>query len=140
MADLLVNIDVDDLSRGTAFYCDALGLRVGRRFGDAAVELLGAAVPIYLLAAAAGSAPFTGAPAGRDYAPHWTPVHLDVVVDDLEAALRRAEAAGARRGDSADEPIAERAWGRLARLRDPFGHGLCLLEFRGRGYDAVTTG
>ena len=39
--NLLVNIDVDNLEKGTRFYCDGLGLRVGRRF-DGWVELLGA--------------------------------------------------------------------------------------------------
>ena len=31
MADLLVNIDVDDLEKAVAFYTAGLGLRVGRR-------------------------------------------------------------------------------------------------------------
>jgi catechol 2,3-dioxygenase-like lactoylglutathione lyase family enzyme len=39
--ELLVNIDVDDLERATRFYEGAFGFRVGRRFGDACVELLG---------------------------------------------------------------------------------------------------
>ena len=30
--NLLVNIDVDDLEKATRFYCDGLGLTVGRRF------------------------------------------------------------------------------------------------------------
>ena len=46
--DLLVNIDVDDLEKATRFYCQGLGLRVGRRF-DGWTELVGAAAPIYLL-------------------------------------------------------------------------------------------
>jgi len=25
----------------------------------------------------------------------------------------------------------------MANLADPFGHGFCLLEFRGKGYDEV---
>ena len=31
----------------------------------------------------------------------------------------------------------EHAYGRLALLSDPFGHGFCLLEFRGNGYDEL---
>jgi hypothetical protein len=31
----------------------------------------------------------------------------------------------------------EAVWGRMVVLSDPFGHGVCLLEFRGAGYDAV---
>ncbi|ACG74117.1 Glyoxalase/bleomycin resistance protein/dioxygenase [Anaeromyxobacter sp. K] len=131
--DLLVNVDVDDLARAVAFYTQAFGLRVGRRFGGAAAELLGASSPIYLLENRAGSAPYPGAATAREYGRHWTPVHLDVAVPALEPALARAEAAGARReGD-----VAERPWGRMARLADPFGHGICLLEFRGRGYDEI---
>ena len=46
---VLANIDVDNLVRATDFYCSALGLRVGRRFGSSAVELLGGSTAIYLL-------------------------------------------------------------------------------------------
>src|SRR5262245_21785525 len=53
-AGLLVNIDVDDLQKGATFYCDALGLRIGRRF-DGWLELVGAAAPIYLLPKPSGS-------------------------------------------------------------------------------------
>ena len=53
-ADVLINIDVDDLDRAVAFYAAAFDLEVGRRFGAFAVELTGATVPIYLLAKAAG--------------------------------------------------------------------------------------
>ena len=132
---LLVNVDVPDLARAEQFYTAALGLTVGRRFGEGAVELLGAAVPIYLLASPAGSPPFTGAAEKRRYDRHWTPVHLDFAVEDLDAALARAKAAGAR----LDLPVRQCAWGRLAVLSDPFGHGLCLLQFEGAGYDAIAT-
>ena len=129
--DLLVNIDVDDLDRATAFYTAALPLRVGRRFGDGGVELLGASSPIYLLAKPAGS---EGAPgARRGYGRHWTPVHLDFVVPDLDAAVARAMAAGA----VLEVPAATHAWGSIAMLADPFGHGFCLIEFSEQGYDAI---
>jgi lactoylglutathione lyase len=95
MARVLINIDVDDLARAEVFYTVAFGLRAGRRFGSDAVELLGAAAPLYLLAKPAGSAPHHGAAAARDYGRHWTPVHLDFAVDDLDAAMRAALAAGA---------------------------------------------
>lgn len=132
---LLVNVDVPDVARAERFYTAALGLTVGRRFGGGAVELLGAAAPIYLLANPGGSPPFSGAEETRRYVRHWTPVHLDFAVDDLDAALARAEAAGAR----LDLPVRQTAWGRLAVLSDPFGHGLCLLQFEGAGYDAIAT-
>jgi len=131
--DLLVNIDVPDLGRAIAFYRDAFGLTVARRFGADVAELNGWPVRLYLLQKPAGSPGAAGAL--RHYDRHWTPVHLDVVVDDLDAALEQALAAGARiEGD-----IRTEAWGRIVVLGDPFGHGLCLIQFLGRGHDDRTT-
>jgi len=130
--DLLVNIDVPELEPAVAFYTRALGLTVGRRFGEDGVELLGAAKPIYLLRKAAGTRPAPGA-RRRNYARHWTPVHLDFLVPDVDAAVERAVNAGAK----VDEPAQDRDWGRIAMLADPFGHGFCLLQFSGPGYDAI---
>src|SRR5688500_7968333 len=97
VAKLLVNIDVDDLETAANFYQHAFELTIGRRFGLHALELTGADAPIYLLAKGPGSTPFPGASEVRDYERHWTPVHLDFAVDDLEAALLRAERAGAKK-------------------------------------------
>jgi predicted enzyme related to lactoylglutathione lyase len=132
MVSLLVNIDVPDIAAGVAFYTSALPLRVGRRLGASIVELLGVEAPIYLLEKAPGSTAAPGAGA-RDYARHWTPVHLDVAVDDLDTAVRRAEAAGATR----ERDVESHVWGRIAYMADPFGNGFCLLQFSARGYDAI---
>ncbi len=129
---LLVNIDVDDLEKATAFYCEGLGLAVGRRFAGWR-ELLGGSSPIYLLPKDAGSPISPALDRTRDYARHWTPVHLDFVVDDIDAAIARARAAGA----TVEQEPREHAYGRLALLADPFGNGFCLLQFTGRGYDAI---
>jgi catechol 2,3-dioxygenase-like lactoylglutathione lyase family enzyme len=129
--NLLVNIDVDNLEKGTRFYCDALGLRVGRRF-EGVVELLGLNAPIYLLEKRHGTQPFAGG-ASRDYDRHWTPVHLDFEATDLPRAVARAMAAGA----ALEQDVEGKSWGRIAMLSDPFGNGFCLIEFTGRGYDAI---
>ncbi len=129
--DLLVNIDVPDLARAEAFYCAALGLTVTRRFGEGGAELSGLPVRLYLLEKPEGSVG-----AGEDvrrYSRHWTPVHLDVVVDELEPALNRAVAAGA----TLEVSTQVHAWGKIAMLADPFGHGLCLIQFLNRGYDEI---
>ena len=133
MTDLLVNIDVDDLDRAIAFYSQAFGLTAGRRFGAGGVEMLGLSAPIYLLVKPAGSVAASTASQRRDYARHWTPVHLDFVVADIRAAVARAEAAGA----ALEAPLKSRAWGHLALMADPFGNGFCLVEFLGRGYDEI---
>lgn len=127
-------IDVDDVERAIAFYTEGLGLEVGRRFDEGWVELCGAPIPIDLLRRGAGTPANVNVDApARDYRRHWTPVHLDFTVDDLDAAVERARAAGA----SVEGDLRSFPWGRIARLADPFGHGFCLLEFRGRGYDEL---
>ena len=122
MPDLLVNIDVDDLEKAVAFYSQAFGLVVGRRFGAGGAEMLGSSAPIYLLQKPAGSLAAAAAKQRRDYSRHWTPVHLDFVVTEMESALARAEAAGA----ALEAPVRTSSWGRLALMADPFGNGFCL--------------
>jgi predicted enzyme related to lactoylglutathione lyase len=131
-AGLLVNIDIDDLDKATRFYCEALGLRVGRRF-DGWIELVGSTASIYLLPKAAGTSVSPASDQKRDYRRHWTPVHLDFVVTDLPRAVERARTAGA----SMEQDVETKAWGRIAMFSDPFGNGFCLLEFLGRGYDEI---
>ncbi len=130
---LLVNIDVDDLERGIDFYTRAFDFVVSRRFGNDAVELAGADAAVYLLAKPVGSLAAPTAIRERDYQRHWTPVHLDLVVDDIDTAVRRAVDAGAM----LEQPATARAYGSIALLADPFGHGLCLLQFNDQGYDAL---
>lgn len=131
--NLLINIDVPDVAKAEVLYAHAFGLEPGRRFGDAGVELLGAQAPIYLLETA--DATIGAGDSRRDYARHWTPVHMDVVVGQLEPALDRALEAGMVQ----ESDIREANWGRIVRLADPFGHGWCLLQFVNRGYDEITT-
>jgi predicted enzyme related to lactoylglutathione lyase len=129
--DLLINIDVPDLAEAIAFYTQAFGLAVTRRLGAEVAELSGLPARIYLLEKPGGSIGAAKDP--RRYDRHWTPVHIDVVVDDIEAALRRAVAAGAH----VETDIRVAPYGKLAVLADPFGHGFCLIEFVGRGYDEI---
>jgi predicted enzyme related to lactoylglutathione lyase len=132
--DIRICIDVDDVERAIAFYTQGLQLRLGRRLGADWAELLGAGSAIDLLCNAAGTAPLGESnPARRSFERHWTPVHLDFVVADVDAAATRLVGLGAR----LERPVQERRWGRMANLADPWGHGFDLLEFRGRGYDEI---
>ena len=90
---LLVNIDVPDLERAIAFYTEAFGLTLRRRFADQGAELAGWPAAVFLLKKDAGTIGAAGQP--RTYERHWTPVHLDVVVEEIGAAVDRAVAAGA---------------------------------------------
>ena len=126
---LLVNLDVDDLDKAVQFYGAAFGLTVGRRFGASGVEMLGSPVPVYLLLKEPGSPAADTTTHRRTYKRHWTPVHLDFVVDDIDAAVQRAVFAGAL----SEKPVTTQAWGKLALMADPFGHGFCFVQFLGHG-------
>lgn len=129
----LINLDVDDLDKAVSFYSTAFGLEVGRRFGDFGVEMVGGSAPIYLLVKSPGTPASITTSQRRSYERHWTPIHLDFVVDEIEPAMQRALFAGAQQ----EQPIARHPWGKLALMADPFGHGFCLVQFLGRGYDEI---
>lgn len=131
--DVLVNLDVDDLDKAVRFYSSALELKVGRRFGLSGVEMLGSSSPIYLLVKSSDTQVAPTTTQQRNYQRHWTPIHLDFVVDEIESAVERAVTAGAR----LEQPIVTYNWGKLALLADPFGHGFCFVQFLGHGYDEI---
>jgi predicted enzyme related to lactoylglutathione lyase len=127
-------IEVTDAARGIAFYCDGLGLSVKHRYSPRWIELAGANLPIFLLAGRGPVADLGRVTAPRNYDRHWTPVHLDFIVADLDATVARLTALGG----SLDREIKIREYGRIANMADPFGNGFDLIEFSGRGYDGVS--
>jgi predicted enzyme related to lactoylglutathione lyase len=120
--DVHVYIGVTDLEHGIAFYTQGIGLHFRRRLRPNWVELEGASVPIFLLV--------SNRP--RDFAGPWT-VHLDFVTENLDAAIQRAQNAGA----VLDRALQEREWGRMANMTDPFGNSFDLIEFAPGGYDNI---
>ena len=124
---LEISIDVDDLDRAVRFYCDGLGLLLIERGADWAHVRLGEQT-LWLCGFAVG-APGSVA---RDFRRHWTPVHLDFLVGDLEETLRRALAAGGRlegqirRGEREPAGLCD-----VANLRDPAGNGVDLVHRHG---------
>lgn len=131
----LVDIDVPDLGRAVEFYVGAFGFTLARTlFAGTVAELAGGPCPVFLLAKDPGSPAGDALRARRDYTPHWTPIHLDLLVDAIDPAVARAVAAGATH----EGAVTTHAWGRLALLRDPFGNGVCLIEPSAAFYDAVT--
>jgi predicted enzyme related to lactoylglutathione lyase len=133
MLEVHAYIEVTEPERGLAFYCDGLGLTLRRRLSPRWLELAGANVPIFLLANQSAVADLGTRKVARSYERHWTPVHLDFIVDDLDASVSRLTGLGG----ALDRPVKLREYGRIANMADPFGDGFDLIEFSGPGYDRV---
>lgn len=129
--NLIINIDVPDLNRAIAFYTAALGLAHTRTLDDDTAELRGAAATLYLLQKPPGSKAVKAPPVARDYQRHWTPVHFDLVVSDVDAAAARAIAAGAKQ----ETGHVDWRGSRCISLSDPFGHGFCFIQFTNDTYE-----
>lgn len=127
-------IEVTELAAGIDFYCRGLGLTLRRRLSPSWVELAGANLPIFVLADRPPVADLGSRQIARSYERHWTPVHLDFIVDDLDETISQLVALGA----SLDRDVKSCEYGRIANMADPFGNGFDLIEFSGAGYDAVS--
>jgi predicted enzyme related to lactoylglutathione lyase len=130
-ARVIVNIDVPELEPAIGFYERAVGVRLSRRLDDDTAELTYGSSVLYLLRKRAASTATPEPNQVRDFGRHWTPVHVDFVVDDIDAAVARATAAGAKRES---EHIDYRG-SRCVAFSDPFGHGFCVIEFSGDSYE-----
>jgi predicted enzyme related to lactoylglutathione lyase len=128
---VIINIDVPELAPAIAFYTAALGLTHSRTLDDDVAELTGASSTIYLLKKDAGTPAVKEPSVDRSYDRHWTPVHFDLVVDDVDAAATRALAAGARR----ETGHIDWRGSRCLSFGDPFGHGFCFIQFERGTYD-----
>lgn len=85
MTTVRICIDVADLDEAGTFYCQALQCtEVGRT--SSTVRLTAGGTELYLMRRPEGSMPFVAATEGRSFARHWTPVHLDFVVEDVGQA------------------------------------------------------
>lgn len=127
---MVVNIDVPELAPAIAFYSAALGLKLNRVLDEDVAELTGASSVIYLLMNDTGSVPASSVAEQRRYSRHWTPVHIDFVVEDISAAANRAINAGASR----ESECIEWKGSKCITFSDPFGHGFCLIEFAKETY------
>jgi len=122
---VIINIDVPDLPRAIEFYGKALGLKHNRTLDYDVAELVGGSSVIYLLQKNSDSPISRNSSAHRDYARHWTPVHLDFVVNNIDAAKEQALKAGA----ICESECVEWMGSKCITFSDPFGHGFCLIEF-----------
>lgn len=108
-------IDVDDVAGAVRFYGEGIGLTVVKQEANWAQLKIGEQT-IWIMKIAPGDA---GA-ISRDYRRHWTPVHLDFHVDDIDKAIERAVAAGGK--------LEARPKSGLANLSDPAGNGVDLVQ------------
>jgi len=122
---LIANIDVPNLASGIAFYTQALGLTHSRTIDNDVAELEGASSTLYLLEKKAGSAVSQNTTVVRAYVRHWTPVHLDFVVENLDVAMQKVLNAGA----TCESECVEWMGSKCITFSDPFGHGFCLVAF-----------
>jgi predicted enzyme related to lactoylglutathione lyase len=124
MISVSVSVDVPNLAEGIRFYSEAFGFsKIAEPVPGVAVLRVGAA-EICLLEKAAGSSPSSDTKETRHYQRHWTPLHLDLHVDNLKTALATALNAGAKQEQLFENP----EHGSAAFCSDPFGHGFCLIE------------
>jgi predicted enzyme related to lactoylglutathione lyase len=129
MLSLSVSIDVPSLADGIRFYSEAFGFAKVSEPIPGIVVIRNGDAEVLLLEKAAGSKPSLNTRDTRRYERHWTPVHLDIHVDDFKAALAKAIQAGATR-----EQLFENVeHGCVAFCSDPFGHGFCLIERKKKG-------
>ncbi len=126
MISVSVGVDVPNLADRVRFYTNAFGFsKVSEPIPGLAVLRAGTS-EICLLEKAPGSIPSNSTKETRHYERHWTPVHMDLHVDNLKSALARAIEAGAKREQLFENP----EHGSVAFCSDPFGHGFCLIERR----------
>lgn len=112
------------MEKATLFYTKALGCKELRGGPDTS-KLTADNVSIYLLKKALGSNPLITGTASRNYDRHWTPVHLDFSVSDLDHAISRVQQfGGVHEGSESGE------WGSIAYCADPFGNGFCLCQIK----------
>lgn len=130
----MINIDTPDVDAAARFYAQALGLKEVRRlFAGRIVEKALEGQLFHLLPKDEGEPAYPPAGDPRRYTRHWTPIHLDFVVQDIEAAMEKVLTSGA----AMERPLVRHVWGAIAGFVDPFGHGFCLIELSDSGYDAV---
>lgn len=121
-----LSIDVPDLEAGLRFFGDVFGFQERARPFPQMAVLDGHNVTVCLHAKPAGTRPTPAEGAHRSYDRHWTPVHIDLHVEDFDGVLARATEHGAvveQLFEGGEHP-------RTAFCADPFGHGFCLIESR----------
>ena len=122
-ASVHVSIDVPDLEAGLRFYTSVFGFEETSRPLSTMAVLDANNVTVCMHEKAAGS---KGSSVGADvrrYERHWTPVHLDLHVRDLDEVLDEVRA----HGGSVENEFRPEGRKPVAFCSDPFGNGFCVI-------------
>lgn len=124
-----LSIDVPALEEGLRFYREVFGfVETARPFPSMAiVDANNVTICIHQKAAGTKSSPV--GVSERDYARHWTPVHLDLHVHDFDAVLEKVVAGGG----AVELQFRNQGPRPVAMCSDPFGNGFCVIADRLEG-------
>lgn len=121
-----VSIDVPDLEQGLRFYGSVFGFsEISRPFPTMAI-LDANNVTVCMHEKASGTKSSSGGADERRYERHWTPVHMDLHVADLDAVLVQVRAGGG----VVENEFRTEGPRSAAFCSDPFGNGFCVIGQR----------
>ncbi len=116
-----VSIDVSNIKQALDFYTQALGCKFKKKYSDEWQVIAISTLDIHLQEKAAGT--IVAGEHKRDFARHWTPVHLDFIVEDIKPVCSAIEEYG---GCVEKQSFSEQA--DIANCADPFGNGFCVIR------------
>lgn len=122
MSKVSVCIDVSEMEKAIQFYTKALGCELVEE-GEEYTELSADGLKVYLAKRETGSNPLIEGKAVRNFNRHWTPIHLDFTVLDVNQCVSLIiEMGGVKEGEHNGD------WGSAAFCADPFGNGFCVMR------------
>jgi predicted enzyme related to lactoylglutathione lyase len=121
-----VSIDVPDLEAGLRFYGSVFGfVETARPFSTMAI-LDANNLTVCMHEKGSGTKSSSAGGEVRRYERHWTPVHLDLHVADLDAVLEHVRA----EGGTIENELRTQGPKPVAFCSDPFGNGFCVIGER----------
>jgi len=121
-----LSIDVPNLEAGLRFYGNVFGFREKARPFPTMAILDANNLTVCMHEKAGGTKSSPGGSDVRRYERHWTPVHVDVHVEDLDAALEKLRA----EGGLVETEFRTEGPMPVAFCSDPFGNGFCVIGER----------
>lgn len=121
-----VSIDVPSLEAGLRFYGAVFGFVETQRPFPTMAILDANNLTVCMHEKAAGTKSSASSGEVRHYERHWTPVHLDLHVHDLDVVLGKVRA----EGGSVESEFRTEGPRPVAFCSDPFGNGFCVIGER----------